>query len=150
VTYSGLFKLQTANDLLGKLRHDLGRIENDWLDQYAAFDFFITAFHVVDWLYPGDAKRQRAEIQGSPLLQVCSHLANRSKHFQATDPQHRSVTDTKLHEAQFSQQFSEQFAISRLEIHLTVDAATELGVAVTSVPRLARQVLPFWEAHPAL
>lgn len=149
MTYSGLFELRTPRDLLAKLRHDLARMESNWLDQYAAFDFFITAHHMVDWLYPGDSQRQGKEVQASALLQVCSHLANGSKHFLATDPRHKSVANTQLHEGPFSQQFSDQFDISRLEVHLTGEAANQLGSVISVLP-LARQILAFWEAYPAL
>lgn len=151
MSYSGLFELRTPRDLLAKLRHDLARMDSNWLDQYAAFDFFITAHHMVDWLYPGDSNKQRRrdEVQASALLQVCSHLANGSKHFQTTDSRHTSVADTQLHEGPFSQQFSEQFDISRLEVHLTGEAANRLGSVINVLP-LARQLLAFWEAYPAL
>jgi hypothetical protein len=49
----GVFELRTPEDLLGKLRVDLKRLEADPLDQYAAFDFFVSASHMPDWLSPG-------------------------------------------------------------------------------------------------
>lgn len=84
----GFFNLQTPQDLLQKLRHDFGRLKESPLDSYAAFDFLVTAYHMLEWRYPGksnNAKRRQMERDGkSKLLWVCSHLANGSKHFQAT------------------------------------------------------------------
>src|SRR2546423_882387 len=102
MTYSGLFDLLTPADLLAKLRHDLARIESDRLDQYALFDFFVTADHMVDWLYPTDKPGRERERGNSPLLQLCYHISSGAKHFRATNPAHRSVAGTNLHEGQFS------------------------------------------------
>jgi len=49
----GLFQLQTARDLLAKLGHDYERLRNSPNDAYVAFDFFVTAEHILDWLHPG-------------------------------------------------------------------------------------------------
>jgi hypothetical protein len=59
------------------------------------------------------------------------------------------VKNTRLHEGPFSQDFSEEFDISRLEIALEGDAAKQFGEVITA-PSLARTVLAFWEAHPDL
>lgn len=47
-----IFSLDTSTDLL-KLKHDYERIKMDPTDQYVAFDFFITAEHIIDWVLPG-------------------------------------------------------------------------------------------------
>jgi len=83
--FKGLFRLQTPPDLLSKLRHDFGRLEKDPLDEYAAFDFFVTAYHLLDWIYPDAEDVHNRDIrrqveQDNALLQVCSHIANGSKH----------------------------------------------------------------------
>ena len=56
----GFIPLQTPKDLLAKLEHDLGRMEADPTDAYAAFDFFVTAEHVLDWLHPDSANGRQA------------------------------------------------------------------------------------------
>jgi hypothetical protein len=82
--FTGLFELRLPTDLIRKLRHDLERMETSPLDQYAAFDFFVTAEHIVDWLHPTDEPSRRALRDSSHLLRITSHLANGSKHFEAT------------------------------------------------------------------
>jgi hypothetical protein len=92
----GAFDLQTARDLLQKLHHDLEALRREPTNTYRAFNFFVTAEHMKDWVYPGNANRgarERLETE-SLLLQVCSHLANGAKHFVADRPRHRSVADT--------------------------------------------------------
>jgi|SRR5262252_623000 len=79
----GLFELKTPYDLLQKLRQDLKALKADPTSPYKAFNFFVTAEHMKDWAYPGNANRAtRKELETkSLLLQVCSHLANGAKHF---------------------------------------------------------------------
>jgi hypothetical protein len=51
VAEKGIFALRTAKDLFGKLEHDLVRVKKNPADSYAAFDFFVTAFHLKEWKY---------------------------------------------------------------------------------------------------
>ncbi|HEV7388323.1 MAG TPA: hypothetical protein VGN73_06920 [Gemmatimonadaceae bacterium] len=152
MAYSGLFDLRTPRDLLAKLRHDLARIENNWSDTYATFDFFVTADHIVDWLHPNDRPGQQAERVKSPLLQLCYHISSGAKHFEATNPTHKSVLATELHPGQFdSAQFDRsQFDVGTLGILLTDEAAGALGFNWLDARTLSRMVLAFWESHPAM
>jgi hypothetical protein len=147
VSYKGLFRLTTPRDLLGKLQHDFSRIEEHPLDERPAFDFFVTAHHMQEWLdhwtsnTTRELRKQRKpyEREGAALMQVCSHLANGSKHF-VTDSRHDSVKDTQFKPGPFSSAFSDAFDISRLEIHLDGEAAKKLGgcrLGETLCPRSA-------------
>jgi hypothetical protein len=150
MTYAGLFDLLDARDLLGKLRHDMGRIEKNRLDRFAAFDFFVTADHIVDWLHPNSREKQKAERENSPLLQLCYHMSSGAKHFRATNPTHRSVASTGVHGG-FSDAFqADAFAVATLGVVLTDDAANKLGFNWVDALTLAGMVLAFWEAHPAM
>ena len=53
--HKGFGSLQTPLDLLSKLEHDLERMRVSPEDTYAAFDYFVTAEHVIDWAYPDDS-----------------------------------------------------------------------------------------------
>jgi hypothetical protein len=144
----GVFELRSPQDLVAKLRFDFKRLEADPLDQYAAFDFFVTAAHLPDWLAPGldqAAKDKRTEIRArNILLQVCDHIASGSKHFEASAKHHTSVARTETHHGGFSREFSRAFEISELTVHLQGDAAKELGESVDALD-LARQVLDYWQ-----
>src|SRR5438093_3868693 len=89
----GLFQLREPRDLLAKLVHDYDRLRETPDDPYPAFDFFVTAEHLLDWLYPGAAGKARrtAERNSQVILQVVSHLATGAKHMVPEDPRHRSV-----------------------------------------------------------
>lgn len=66
------------------------------IDTYAAFDFFVTAEHLVDWILPdipGESRREeRKNFRNSNrLLQIASDIASGAKHFQALAPHHSNV-----------------------------------------------------------
>ena len=160
VTFRGLFQLQSPEDLLDKLAHDYDRFEKSQLDQYVAFDFFVTAEHVLDWLYPDDEdktisksnKERRKDVRSkSLLLQVCSHIASGSKHFVALDSRHVSVKDASKHEGAFAREaFSPTgFDVPRLEIRLQGEASRELGESIDAF-ELAGKVLDFWKNYKEL
>jgi hypothetical protein len=148
-SFTGLFELRRPADLVRKLRHDLERIETSPHDQYAAFDFFVTAEHIVDWLHPSDADEpaRRALRSSSPLLRITSHLANGSKHFEATRKHHRSVAGTEKSRYVEEGYVEPGYFHEPLLVHLTTDEARELGVPTIEVASLARHILEFWSNH---
>ena len=145
-TFAGLFSLRTPRDLLRKLEHDYERILQTPTDPYAAFDFFVTAEHMVDWLHPNSEPDRRTLRQSSTLLQVCSHVANGSKHFVALAKHHDSVKDTKTEEAAFQHGafHANAFQVGRLLVELQGKPAQVLGRYV-EVTELASKVLDYWK-----
>ncbi|HRQ59871.1 MAG TPA: hypothetical protein PLN31_20845 [Azoarcus taiwanensis] len=94
---NGLFSLRTAQDLLDKLEADYRRLsQSDTASieaQYAAFDFFVCAEHIPDWLKKtsgGSLANHRSYVEGA----VVSHIANGAKHFRVEDPRHTTVRNT--------------------------------------------------------
>jgi hypothetical protein len=79
----GVFQLKTPVDLYYKLDRELQRLREAPDDPDIAFNFFVTAWHILDWLHPGrEGEPQRKRLrEGSPLLRLMSHLANGAKHF---------------------------------------------------------------------
>jgi hypothetical protein len=154
MTRAGLFDLQTSSDLLKKLKHDFQRLNHDQLDQYAAFDFFVTAEHIIDWLPPVEDVNHRDLRKTEPLIRICSHIANGSKHFKVNPKRHDSVKSTGHHQGTFSSGFSEAFDISCLEIHLSDEEVNRLevqGIALDKeleVTVLAKMILDYWEKYP--
>lgn len=46
--FEGLAQFASVEDLLKNMAFDLNRMTNSSADQYAAFDFFVTAEHMLD------------------------------------------------------------------------------------------------------
>jgi hypothetical protein len=51
-TMPGALHLKTPRDLFANLGHDLEQLKQRPDDPYAAFNFFVTAEHILDWLHP--------------------------------------------------------------------------------------------------
>lgn len=126
----GFANLLTTVDLFRKLEHDRERMSRDPSDVYAAFDFFVTAEHLLDWILPDapglsrrSARQTRREKE--PLLGITSHIASGAKHFRVTAKRHDSVQHADVREGGFdSRAFSPDafcpsaFAMNGLHIKL--------------------------------
>jgi hypothetical protein len=145
--FQGLFELQTPADLVRKLRHDLERMANSPQDQYAAFDFFVTAEHILDWIHPDNKAARESLRSSSPLLRITSHLANGGKHFQAKAAHHQSVTGTEKDRYVEEGYVEEGYFEEPLLIHLSEKEATEMGTPQIDALALGRQVLEFWSKN---
>jgi hypothetical protein len=149
----GAFELQSAHDLLRKLRFDLDQLKKTPTDTYKAFNFFVTAEHMKDWVLPGRKnKKKRERLEKSHLLlRVCSHLSNGMKHFRAEAAKHTSVSGTRRTGSHFAKGYFAAgysargyFASGALIVELQGAAARKLGARITAV-ELAERVLGVWE-----
>lgn len=158
----GVFELHTAEDLFAKLEHDFATLREDPGNSYAAFNFFVTAEHLLDWVYPGyENKKPREDLRNSELvLQICSHIASGAKHFVAQAKQHDSVSGTRrpivcqggaLPRCAFPVGGIPVGALPgrwspELHVELSGDAANELG-NVIHVLELGGRVVEFWREY---
>jgi hypothetical protein len=149
---AGVFNLTTPRDLLGKLTRELDRlrVEPDNVDH--AFNFFTTAEHMLDWLYPGHAgDSQRKKLRNvDPLLATVSHLASGAKHFDHLSSHHKSVHGTARKGGIWAKGlwapglWAKGFwAEPRLSITLSGPAAANFGQTITAVA-LAEKVHDYW------
>lgn len=153
---AGVFELSKPSELLAKLQRELTRLraEPDNVDH--AFNFFVTAEHMLDWLHPGQdnmARSAREMLRGSePLLELAAHLANGSKHFDRLSPKHQSVRGTGRRGGWFSPNYFSRnwfgrgyFAESTLVVELKGRAESKYGSSVTAL-FLAEELVNFWSA----
>jgi hypothetical protein len=74
----GFLALRTPRDLLRKLEADFARLGQSSLEsieaQYAAFDFFVTAEHLPDWIFAISGQTKSA-LRSYPEGKVVSHIA---------------------------------------------------------------------------
>lgn len=150
----GVFNLRTPIDLLDKLKYDYAVFEKDKNNPYLAFNFFVTAEHMLDWIYPGYSnKAKRTALRDSEvLLQVCSYLASGAKHFVAEAKHHDTVSGsvkkrpTNPLVGPFGGPFVIERNISGLYVNFEDKAAKDLGSSIKAVD-LADQVLKYWQSH---
>ncbi len=150
----GLFSLKSSSDLLDKLEYDYSALEKDKNNPYLAFNFFVTAEHMLDWVYPGYSNKSKrtSERDSEVLLQVCSHLATGAKHFVAEAKHHGSVSGSvqKRPNNPFYGPFGGPFVVKRnisgLYVNLEDKAAMVLGPTITAID-LAKHVFEYWQSH---
>ncbi|MAM00520.1 MAG: hypothetical protein CL583_18930 [Alteromonadaceae bacterium] len=148
MAHQGFCDLKSAPDLYKKLERDYHRIVKDEADPYCAFDFLVTAYHMIDWIYPNDKNRQREFEQKQVLLQLCSHIANGAKHFEATASKHKSVSSLGKQAVWNASSVTERgweasSVTYRLQIELDGVAKERFGASMT-VRALADELLVFW------
>jgi hypothetical protein len=145
----GIFELRTAADLFGKLEQDLQRVKDSPDGSYAAFDFFVTAFHLKEWKL-GKKKPFKPELlkPDKALWEVCAQLANGSKHFEVYDT-YSSVKKTKLAGSTFqSDAFQPNaFQVRPLIVRLEAEPARHLGGDSIRVDVLAEKLVEFWRSR---
>lgn len=146
-----LYKLETAFDLVVKLRHDLESLRSAPNDGYLAFNFFVTAETITDWIHPGRANQKNREtLRTSNIeLQVCSHIANGLKHFDVEAKHHNTVSAVENEDGyggEYYRDYAPAYYGCKIMVTLDGDAKTKYGSCIDAVS-LAEAILGFWEAQ---
>jgi len=137
-TLNGVFALRTPRDLVAKLEADYGRMRDartaSMQQQYAAWDFFVTARHLPEW-----ASRANKTVAASADKAVVEHIADGAKHFYITDRRHVSVKDTQVPDAYVNEASMEVYD-QPLQVQL-MDGSS-IGVL-----QLAQRVFNHWKSE---
>jgi len=75
------FEFSSPRDILDKARRDLVKLR-DHLDIDNIFDFFVTAYHVVDYVRSLEAAPEQAisDLYEEPDFRMCRFICNKGKH----------------------------------------------------------------------
>jgi hypothetical protein len=150
----GIFELKTAADLFRKLESDYDALRGEPTHSYVAYDFFVTGWHLLEWLYPHDESRRNTLRDEHPILQVCEHLAVGAKHFGPTNRHLNSVKESGrsshwpegfFHEGYWP----EGYWRDALTVELSGAAREVFGPQVDVLP-LAEAVMTFWKRNADL
>ena len=139
VGMKGIFNLNSPEALAKKLFSDYELFIKNPFDPYLAFNFFITAEHIPDWIGDKSLKKSNA------ALRVCSHIANGAKHFEVD--RHNSVINTEKVLYVASGYVEEGYFEEPLMIYLSVDEAKELGFEQCEAIKIAELVRNFWAEY---
>jgi len=145
----GVFDLSSHNDLLMKLEWEFDRLIADSSNPYLAHNFFVTAWHLLEWKYPDPNGRDiRNTIRNQiPLLQICEHLAVGAKHFELSSAKHQSVLGSKRSDVWGGSWaegvWGKGVWASWLVVTLNGDAQEMYGDTI-KVDDLARHVMDYW------
>lgn len=135
------FDLRTPADLFEKMRADLERLEKTQ-DARDAFNFFVTAEHLPDWL------ERRDVVSESGLLKVVRDIASGAKHFKTVDTRHKYVASAEQQVAVVlgdKPEFVDVYV--RLRLQLDEAGKQAIGVETINADELGREVLKFWEPY---
>ena len=93
-----LLELKTPRDMLNKALREHDRLTKDW-DIDNLFNFFVTAYHVRDYILKTQAVAQSdlGDFLKDQDLKACRDLCNQGKHLKLSthqDPQHSSMSGT--------------------------------------------------------
>lgn len=141
--FRGFFQLQDPHDLLAKMLHDLARLKANPCDSYAAFDFFVTANHMVHWCWPNARVQQRELRRTESIPRICEHLADGAKHFLLNRP-HSGVADIQHVDAPREPTAN---LPDGLYVSLIDEDSKEFGSATISAVELAHKVFVYWAAR---
>lgn len=138
----GFFSLRTPEDLLRKLETDWERLRAadpaSVEAQYAAFDFFVTAGHMPEWLWQ-DRGGSEADYRTYDDHALIWHITNGAKHFRADPQRHTTVRDTRVQPGVFDANIFDPsvFDVPRLVVDL------ENGTSVP-VMEVAERIVKHW------
>ncbi len=150
ISMKGVFGLVNGADLHRKLLWEHSSFLNRPTDPFAAYNFFVTAWHLLEWAFPGsdNASRRAALKKEHSILRVCEHLAVGAKHFEATRSTVNSVVSTRT-AGVWSEGFwapgvwAEGTWETWLEVSLQDDEAEQLGRSIKATD-LATRAVDFW------
>jgi len=132
----GIFDLKTPEDLVRKLFFEFQQFSNKPNDTYLAFNFFVTAEHIPDWI---DEKNLRKQ---DPLLRICSHIANGAKHFMVD--RHHSIEQTEKERYVAKGYVAGGYVEEPLMVYLSEGEAKEIGEAKFRAIQLAEMIVDYW------
>ena len=141
---NGFFSLRTPEDLLGKLEADFERLcgaNPTSVDaQYAAFDFFVTAEHLPEWVFhtSGDSLKQHRTYPDSALV---AHVANGAKHFRVDPKRHTTVRETRPQQGSFDPKVFDPSAFDVPRLVLDLENGTSIAVI-----EVAKRVVGHWRS----
>jgi hypothetical protein len=153
--FGGFFDLRTPQALFKKMRYDYDRMRREPLNIYPVYYFFVTANHLIDWIWPSaGSKRHQVERDVETIPRICEHLANGAKHF-ILNRRHVAVSQIEsivgplvdIDEALADPEIPPLASLDPddgLYVTLEPAEATELGAERLTSVDLARRVLIYW------
>ena len=143
----GIFDLKSVYDLFKKLEFDYERLKQEPNNTYIAFDLFMTAAHIPDWIKNGDTGRAREFRRDKPILRLCYQLACGGKHFHLKSKEHNSVESAEKSKYVEDGYIEQGYFEEPLEVALTGNLARKLGVSnPASALKIATLAVNYWQS----
>ncbi len=140
----GFIELRNVDDYWKKLNFDFENLKQDDENVYVAFNFFVTAYHLIDWIFEGQYTEERTVLNRKPIVKLCNHVANGIKHFETKAKRHNSVDEIKKDRYIEEGYVAEGYVESPIVIYLDDNMIPEFGESI-KIAELAEKVMKFWK-----
>ena len=142
---TGFIELRTIEDYCTKLRYDYNELKADADNEFKVFNFFLTAYHLLDWLFKGKhGDPERIRINKEPIIEVCGHIANGIKHFETN--RHSAVKEIIKDRYVEKGYVKDGYFQEPIIIKLDNNAKKVLGDEI-EVDILADKIISFWKTE---
>jgi hypothetical protein len=142
----GFIELKSVPDYWKKLNFDYTELKSNDNDIYVAFNFFVTAYHMIDWVFEGKYSKERIDLNSKPIMKVCNHIVSGIKHFEPDSKRHNSVLDIEKERYVEEDYIENGYFEDPIIIHLDEKLESEFGKSI-KVMKLAKRVMCFWDAE---
>lgn len=139
----GFIELVSVSDFWNKLKFDYSILKQNSDDIYSTFNFFLTAHHLIDWMFEGIHTSDRQELSKQPLLKICSQIANGIKHFEIDKTRHNSIKTIEKERYIDEDYIEDDYFESPIIIFLDKEHQSEFGNSIR-MEDLAEKLMDFW------
>lgn len=138
----GFIELKSVSDYWKKVLYDYKILKKYPDNSYSGFNFFVTAYHLLDWVFEGKYNHERTELNKNPTLKICGHIANGVKHFETN--RHQSVKEISIERVFEKGVFEEGVFENPIMIKLEQKYESEFGKQIL-ITDFADYVIDFWK-----
>jgi hypothetical protein len=114
----GFFELVTAEDLRDKARKDLSILRAAPIDSMAAFNFFVTARHVLEWKW--------GAVAATGFI-----VGDGAKHFELHSKRLTQVENLKMHSGAFDKEAFDSGAFDTAELQVELNPQEALAASLS-------------------
>lgn len=138
----GFIELKNVSDYWKKLNFDYEILKENPENSYFGFNFFVTAYHLIDWIFEGKNPDERKVLNNTLILKIFSHIANGIKHFR-TD-RHKSIKEIYKFRVFDEGVFEEDALKSPITKNFTEEFKEKFGESILATD-FADYVMEFWK-----
>lgn len=144
----GFISLKTVSDYWNKVLFDYNLLKQNPLNVYLAFNFFVTSYHLVDWVFEGKTSKgcsERKLFEESSLVRINYHICNGAKHFEPKkNNKNNSVKEIEDTGYADNDYCSEKYFENDILIYLEEEFVSEFGNSIEIID-LADKIVSFWK-----
>ncbi len=142
----GFVEIKSVPDYWKKLNFDFSKLRVNDNDTYLAFNFFVTAYHMIDWIFEAKHHEERSDLNNEPIMKICNHIVSGIKHFVPGSKRHNSVVEIEKERYVEDGYAEEGYFEDPILIYLDEKFESEFGKSI-KVIELATRVMSFWDTE---